>query len=618
MLTLLLALTAAQPTVRAPPQKSVIEQYIAPRFRWSRSDGRYTPGDAPLSEGVSYAFFEAFPTSGAGAGTSCPVANWVKSSEDTSSATYWQSLASGTVSPTFVNGTRTDPSGGVTADEWTFYAQSSAAGTYALRAAQNNIYTACGVGQVCTHSIWMQWVSGGTSLSLCTTDSSAVMVCEAKTISSTWTKFTITAAGTGANYHTLGFGMPKSTAFGSNVTVRVAFAQTSPGPAVGTYYATTTAAVGVNPTGARGETLTFARTGDATCSKSGLATTGIADGDLVRIPANYARVEPDADGVLGLRVEGARTNYALRSQELDNASWTASGTGAAAPTVTGNYATAPDGTLTAERLQVAACPTVGNQSVVFQNTAAGAASAYAVYLKAVSGTPSVTVCGYNGSAGVCATCALNTSTWTRCATATGAHVSAQTIVIGCNNATAAYSGASNTGVADILAWQADVQAGSYITSPIPTVAAAVTRNGEIAYFANSFGTQLASGSMCASVQHMGGEADKGWLTLSAGDSFRTMLYQGAAADAVNLYVSAASKASRTTTAGQRSLVGYWSGAGTGVCVDGTCTTGTGATESATITRLRLLTYSGDADASRVGSGIISRVKVDPDVTRCGP
>ena len=110
-----------------------------------------------------------------------------------------------------------------------------------------------------------------------------------------------------------------------------------------------TACACTTPTGAKGEALTFTRTGNATCSKQGLATTGIADGDLVVCTANQPRVE-SSGGVLGLRVEGARTNSVLRSQELDNAAWTLDFAGGGViPTRTANAATAPDGTPSAER-----------------------------------------------------------------------------------------------------------------------------------------------------------------------------------------------------------------------------------------------------------------------------
>jgi hypothetical protein len=52
-----------------------------------------------------------------------------------------------------------------------------------------------------------------------------------------------------------------------------------------------TACACTTPTGAKGEALTFTRAGDATCSKQGLATTGIANGDLVACTGNQPRVE---------------------------------------------------------------------------------------------------------------------------------------------------------------------------------------------------------------------------------------------------------------------------------------------------------------------------------------
>src|SRR4029077_1644502 len=118
-----------------------------------------------------------------------------------------------------------------------------------------------------------------------------------------------------------------------------------------------TACACTTPTGSKGETLTFARSSSATCLKTvGTAPQTIANGDMVTCTTNQPRVMPGADGtnILGLLVEDARTNSALRSQQIENAAWTAANAVVAAPTITANAAVAPDGTTTAERVQIPA------------------------------------------------------------------------------------------------------------------------------------------------------------------------------------------------------------------------------------------------------------------------
>ena len=240
------------------------------------------------------------------------------------------------------------------------------------------------------------------------------------------------------------------------------------------------------PTGAKGETLTFSRTGNATCTKTatgGLATSGIANGDIVVMSANLPRVEYDSNGVKGLLVEAARTDLQPRSQELDNATWgrTAGGS-SSAPTIPSTNNTAPDNTATAERLSFSACPTVGDYSQLAQLVATSAvAHSNSVYMRAVSGTATISVCGF-GSTGVCTQCTADDKAWTRCVLNNWTGAASAYFVAGCINNTAAYTGATNTGAADVYLWGVQMEVGAYATSYVPTTSAAVTRNAETATF----------------------------------------------------------------------------------------------------------------------------------------
>jgi len=101
-------------------------------------------------------------------------------------------------------------------------------------------------------------------------------------------------------------------------------------------------------TGTRGEPLTFTRTSSAYCTKS--------DGTLVLLTDNKPRLV-----LAGLMREGASTNQTFYSQQFDHAYWTKLTT-----TVTADTTSAPDGTTTADRIQL-----TGGSSAI-QQTAGGA------------------------------------------------------------------------------------------------------------------------------------------------------------------------------------------------------------------------------------------------------
>ena len=373
-----------------------------------------------------------------------------------------------------------------------------------------------------------------------------------------------------------------------------------------------TACACTTPTGAKGETMTFTRTGDATCSKQGLATTGIANGDLVVCTANQPRVE-SSGGVLGLRVEGARTNSALRSQQIDNAAWVDDVAGVAAPTITADFAVAPDGTTTAERVQL---PALGafQYSLRRQAIAAGSTGNASVYVKG-NGTSGSISLATDGSLATATDCAYVAATWTRCVLGT----IGTWVFVG---AIASYGSTSGTKASqDVFLWGVQTEGSgvaTYATSYIPTVASAVTRNAETATLPVAVSQQTQC--QAATVELLGTSSnDRIWTmtrVLSGSGDFIASYTQAAArvdtAGSGAVSVTGAGSAFGAVTR----FLSTWNGS--------TLTMFRNATQTGTTTTANTL---GPASIIGIGSslagashvdGIVTRVQVDPSPSRCTP
>ena len=84
------------------------------------------------------------------------------------------------------------------------------------------------------------------------------------------------------------------------------------------------------------------------------------DGVITEVPANYPSMPTKDGGCPTLLCEGAATNLALWSEDFSNAVWTKSNT-----TVTSNVTTAPNGTMTASKLERTATNSYIRQSQTF-------------------------------------------------------------------------------------------------------------------------------------------------------------------------------------------------------------------------------------------------------------
>lgn len=178
----------------------------------------------------------------------------------------------------------------------------------------------------------------------------------------------------------------------------------------------------------------------AYCAKG--SRTSLHVGDLVGCAANLPRIQPtnaDGTGALTVLTEPRRRNFTALSSQFNL--WQTVAVTAAAPTVVANAAIAPDGTTTADLVQLKATG-AGDISSLFQNSSYGggcpfdggagrltasvyAAGAVDAGFPADGGTGTFDICTYTGSAWECNQCTVSAynptgapdggaTGWTRC------------------------------------------------------------------------------------------------------------------------------------------------------------------------------------------------------------
>ena len=326
---------------------------------------------------------------------------------------------------------------------------------------------------------------------------------------------------------------------------------------------------------------------DATAADLAAAgfTTTRATAGWDELGRSYASGAPRLVPGRGLLVEGARTSICLRSQELDNASWTKTNS-----TVTANQILAPDGTLTADHVTRGSTANGYLQQVALSLTA-GSTYTASVYAKVgtlggklglrLATTHPARVDGvFDLATGAVLFSAANT--WTGISTSsvaigggwyrfsvTGtadATTASGNIVLGPTDLSTATWEGTNTVVPNCYVWQAQVSAASFSGTPIVTTSASVTRNVD-AIVATRPAGQLDRGSVVVRAALAPG-SDSGvqqmLLTLHDGTvDNRLSLYRSTSTSALSLFLGSggAQQAALAGAAGSANALAISGGAG---------------------------------------------------------
>ena len=182
----------------------------------------------------------------------------------------------------------------------------------------------------------------------------------------------------------------------------------------------------------------------------------------------------------GLLIEEARTNLALQSADLSQAVWQKTNAVVGPPVVTANQIVAPDGTLTAARVDLPAVSGAGAVSQVTQSiTATANPYTWSIYLRGVVGGEQLYL--WSQLAGVfnSRTLVTLTTAWQRFSLTTPTLTAASYgFYLGVDTRDTGNQTAKP--IQSFYAWGGQVEQGTFPTSYIPTAGSTVTRAVDVA------------------------------------------------------------------------------------------------------------------------------------------
>jgi hypothetical protein len=215
-----------------------------------------------------------------------------------------------------------------------------------------------------------------------------------------------------------------------------------------------------------------------TFTRASTATYTDASGVIQTAAVNQPRWDYAGGSLRGLLIEEARTNIALQSGDLANATWQ-SFLASTNLIMTANQTIAPDGTMTAASAQYSVATAAGSVCERAQGVAiAAGVYTFSVWMKGVVGGERLYLLTTPDNATYYRRQCILTTAWQRFTLTTGTLTAATWyFCVGVDLRDTAQTG---TPAQTIYVWGADIERGPFATSYIPTTSAAVTRAADIA------------------------------------------------------------------------------------------------------------------------------------------